>query len=111
MNIKPTNPGQTPATQSGPLRGAAADPPGTRAPKEERKLEIEDARPDRVEISEAARDLQQNLVIDRGTLASLGPERMRQVLERLAEGYYDRPEVSGEILRNLTGDLGRSSGI
>jgi hypothetical protein len=61
---------------------------------------------DRVELSQAARELQAQLGLDKVPLAELPPERLREVLDRLKQGYYDRPEVRDEVLQRLAGELG-----
>jgi hypothetical protein len=61
---------------------------------------------DRVELSEAARELQAQLGLDKVPIAELPPGRLREVLDRLKQGFYDRPEVRDELLRRLAGEVG-----
>jgi len=61
---------------------------------------------DRVELSDAARALAQPASAA-GTGSQIGPERLRAVLARLAEGHYDSAEVREAIARRLGADLGR----
>lgn len=117
MSINPANPmqpgpgrlGETAAGQPakpGPGRlGEAAPAPPTR--KEEKPAATEGVgQKDTVELSEAVRALQERLGIEQSALSELPPERLKLVLERLAQGFYDRPEVRDEVLRQLAGDLG-----
>jgi hypothetical protein len=34
------------------------------------------------------------------------PDRLREILERIAQGYYERPEVQDAVLRKLARELG-----
>lgn len=42
--------------------------------------------------------------------ATLAPERLRRVLERLAAGFYHGPEVIDHLAWHLTDELGRERG-
>jgi hypothetical protein len=104
MRTQPPDPGKTPPTGLDRLRKPReaqptrpAGPPQAPAP----------APPpaDRVELSDAARDLAERLGVDPAALSALPAERRQQILERLAQGYYDRPEVRDEVARRLLGDL------
>jgi hypothetical protein len=59
-----------------------------------------------VEISSAARELSttRGEVVARDE--SLTPERMRQVLDRIARGFYESLDVQEELLQELAKDLG-----
>jgi hypothetical protein len=120
MSVNPTNPSQP--VQPGPGRLGDAAPgqptkpgpgrPGEVAPappirREDKPAATEGQGPkDTVELSEAVRALQERLGIEASALSGLPPERLKLVLERLAQGFYDRPEVRDEVLRRLAGDLG-----
>jgi anti-sigma28 factor (negative regulator of flagellin synthesis) len=60
---------------------------------------------DRVEVSAEARQLAARPVGEAG--GSLPPARVREILARVASGYYDRPEVvaavAGRVARELHG--------
>jgi hypothetical protein len=66
-----------------------------------------EARRDEITISDAAREL---LGASEGASAprALDPGRAREVLGRIASGYYDRPEVRSEVLDRLAAGLGLS---
>lgn len=103
MTVRPTPSGQHPsigitrAQRSG--AGNTPAQPGDTSPAAARE-----ARPDDVRISAEARELQHA-----GAPASQAPElspgRMKQVLERMSEGHYDRPEVQREVVMRLLADL------
>ena len=109
MNIRPTDPRQTPgagpgrAGETAAPRPPAKDPASPGAPSEGRSSA------DQVELSEDARKLQQTLGLDARTVSQLAPERMKEVLARLASGHYDRAEVRDEVVRRLAADLGRGT--
>src|SRR5262249_21200113 len=103
MNIRPTQPGQTPAASADRLRDARPSAPST--PDDRPGLAPDGARADRAEVSTAARQLHDRLAP--GSAArELPPERLAQILDRLSEGHYDRPDVRDAVLNRLAGDLG-----
>ena len=61
-------------------------------------------RRDQVEISDEARALAQESTVDR---APFTEARVAEIRDRLESGFYDRPEVVGEIAQRLadSGDL------
>jgi hypothetical protein len=101
MKIDPSNSG--PAQESGPGRLGEAAPP--RNPRKGTAPTPEPVSPpaDRVELSAAARELQRQASMD--PAAVIDPARLREVVSRLAEGFYDRPEVRREVVRRLAGEL------
>lgn len=62
---------------------------------------------DSVELSAASRKLIEQAgpagEVPHGTVSA---DRMREVLGRLASGFYDRPEVQAQTARGLAKDLG-----
>jgi hypothetical protein len=68
-------------------------------------------RTDRVEISEAGRDLALRMGRP-GRGAPLSPQRLAELRERVSNGYYDTPEVTDRVARRIleSGELGRSGG-
>ena len=105
MNVNPTQPGQTrgPAPERPKDAGPAAAIPRDRGTEPEAAPNLE--RADQVELSEAARELQDRTGLAGPEPPSLEPERLREILQRVSSGYYDRPEVRDEVLRRLQGDL------
>jgi hypothetical protein len=61
--------------------------------------------PDRVEISGIARDLARAARTDRPESSDLPPERMQQILDRIASGFYEEPEVREQVVRRIAADL------
>jgi hypothetical protein len=103
MSVRPTGSGQThrPAIDraSQPLPGVT---PGRTA--DARSLPSGVPGRDDVRISDQARELQQ-ADTTRGPAGELSADRLKQVLGRVAGGYYDQPQVRGEVVRRLSRDL------
>jgi hypothetical protein len=64
-----------------------------------------DREPNPLGLSEATQRLREELDLDRATISRLPPERLRQVLERMSQGFYDRAEIREQVLRGLATDL------
>ena len=102
MSIRPTDPDQ-------PRRAATLGETPSAVPRRE---ETPDAapgapvqRPNEVDLSEATHRLQEKLGLDSATVSRLPPERLRQVLERMSQGFYDRAEIRDQVLRGLAADF------
>jgi len=99
MDIRPTQPGQTPQTGPGSLKEKAGAP---EVRSEDRSATPSGGMPqDQVQLSAAVRDLQARLGLEQIPVGELSPERLREVVARVAEGHYDRPEVVDELARRL----------
>jgi hypothetical protein len=102
MTINPTSPnGPKRPLDSAELDRSrrAAAPPLSAAPVAD-AADGSTARADSVEVSSEARALAEASGV-RPTRSSLPPERLEQIGERLATGFYDRPEVVAELARRL----------
>ena len=103
MTIEPTKPGSTPPAGAGRLdRNAPLSPA---RPADSSTSEAASAAPDKIQISHAARDLQEQLQNRRELVAQLPPGRLREVLERLNNGFYDRPEVRRAVVESIAEEL------
>jgi len=103
MTIQPTKPGSTPAAGTNRLdRNAPLSPA---RPADTSNSEAASATPDKVQISEAARGLQEQLQSRLEIVAQLPPGRLREVLERLNSGFYDRPEVRRAVVESIAVEL------
>lgn len=103
MTIQPTKPGSTPTVSTGRLdRNAPLSP--TR-PADTSASEATSVTPDKVQISDAARGLQEQLQNRLELVAQLPPGRLREVLERLNNGFYDRPEVRRAVVESIAEEL------
>jgi len=104
MAIDPVvNGGQLPANGATPSRTGAAQVTGTGAA--DARVPARDSHQppiDRVDLSEAAKALADRE--EARPSGSLSPERLRDVVTRLASGFYDRPEVRAEIARRALRD-------
>ena len=60
---------------------------------------------DKVELSSEARALLEQMGVPSGTLSELPPERVRQIFDRVAQGFYDRQEVKDEVMQRLMARL------
>jgi hypothetical protein len=103
MDIRPTQPGQTP--KPGPGRTEKATP-GSAAQREE-KAPADPGAPagDQVEFSEEARRLHAALGLEQVPVSELSPERLREVLQRIEQGHYDQPEAIEALTRRLADEL------
>ena len=103
MNVNPASSGQA----RGPAADRLREPPASPLAPKDRGVEPEaaPARADQVELSEAARALQQQPGLAPTVVSSLTPERMKEVLQRITQVFYDRPEVRDQVLRRMAGDL------
>jgi hypothetical protein len=63
-----------------------------------------------VMIPTTLRDLPEDSAAERVPQGTLAPERMDEVLRRLADGTYDSTEVQDVIARRIQKDLGLSTG-
>jgi hypothetical protein len=103
MTIQPTKPGSTPTAGTGRLdRNAPLSPA---RPADTSTSEVTSATPDKVQISDAARSLQEQLQNRLELVAQLPPGRLREVLERLNNGFYDRPEVRRAVVESIAEEL------
>lgn len=103
MTVRPTPSGQNPGLGISRAQrpGVGATPQRASDPPPSPSQEI---RRDDVNISEHARELQQ-LGASPAPAPELSPARMKQVLERMSDGHYDRPEVQNEVVRRLAREL------
>jgi hypothetical protein len=103
MTIQPTKPGSTPAKGATRLdRNAALSPA---RPADPSTSEAAKATSDKVVISNTARGLQDQLQNRIELVAQLPPGRLREVLERLNSGFYDRPEVRRAVVESIAEEL------
>lgn len=102
MQVNATGPETTPLGPKRPNKPPQGLPPDSRGPARARPVP---SGKDRVEISGEARALsasQDEISMDQ----ALSPERMKQVLGRIAQGFYESREVQEEVLREVADDLG-----
>ena len=95
-----------PPSDAGPrVPGPSVRQPDSPAPGEG-DLELVDVPRDKVELPMTLRSLPDGSNAERVPQGTLPPERMREVLRRLADNVYDRPEVQDVIARRVQRDLG-----
>jgi hypothetical protein len=103
MTVRPTPSGQIPG-----IRVSHTSRPGVgntpQRPGDASSSSVPDGGRDDVRISDQARELQ-TAGAPAASTPELSPARMREVLQRLSDGHYDRPEVQREVLRRLARDL------
>lgn len=104
MTVRPTPSGQTPRSPIGRTDRTAPSAPSQRQ-AEPNPAAAAGVRGDRVQISSQARELQQLDLAARGPGGELPAERLRQVLGRMNDGHYDRPDVQEQVIRRLARDL------
>jgi hypothetical protein len=103
MTIQPTKPESTPTAGTGRLDRKAPLSPAR--PADISTPEVISATPDKVQISDAARGLQEQLQNRLQLVSQLPPGRLREVLERLNNGFYDRPEVRRAVVASIAEEL------
>jgi hypothetical protein len=106
MAVQPTQPDRIGRSGLGRARRTLGDAPeslkGDRAPRPPVQPE------DSVQISSTAETLHQASSDFQTSDADLSPERLKQVLNRISNGFYQRPEVRAEVARKLANSLGDS---
>ena len=104
MTINPTSPnGPHRPLESAELdrsRARAAEVPLSTPPAAGASDSSSTDREDSVQVSSEARALAQASEV-RPPKSSLPPERLQQIGERLATGFYDRPEVIDDLAKRL----------
>jgi len=103
MTIQPTKPDSTSTTGTDRLHRKA--PLSPTRPADTSTSEVTGATPDKVQISDAARGLQEQLQNRIELVAQLPPGRLREVLERLNNGFYDRPEIRRAVVESIAEEL------
>jgi hypothetical protein len=76
----------------------------------EEKVEHRDETGANVKLPAALRNLPEESTMERVPQGTLSPERMRQVLRRLADGTYVSPQAQDVVARRIQKDLGLSTG-
>lgn len=104
MNLNPTipDPAQRPGAQR--LRRSSHEPPAR--PSADTPPPLERDPKDAIEISPAAREIQGTMAHPDSSEIDLPPERLREILDRIRQGFYEQPEVRDALLRRLAQDLG-----
>jgi hypothetical protein len=106
MNIDPTRSGRARGLGPDRLNDPSVAPPAPQ--RRDRRAEPEPIPrdTDRVELSQAARELQRP-ALEPAEVSSLTAGQLQGILERLSQGFYDRPEVRDEVIDRMTADLER----
>jgi anti-sigma28 factor (negative regulator of flagellin synthesis) len=60
---------------------------------------------DKVEVSSTAQELHELIGSERIDTNTMPAERLKEILERISDGTYDKPEVIDEIARRAVDDL------
>ena len=104
MTIRPPQSGQTPRPAI--TRAKSTTVPGTpQRPADTATPAASSAKRDAVQISPHARALQQADGPSREEAGAIEPERMREILGRMSDGHYDRPEVLEAVLERIADEL------
>ena len=107
MDIRSTPSGVSSQTHAGRTRESNADPVNRQGVPP--RTPAENPRIDRVELSDAARELHAQLGAP-ADATGLAPQRMQELTGRMRSGYYDRADVVQRILdRVIAGDPGTDS--
>ncbi len=103
MTVDPVNRGHVPS--SGPDRAAKSAKGQKAQSAQSSPTNTGEAGSDKVELSSAAQQLRELAATNRLQSNTLSPERMKQILGRIADGFYDSPEVIDELARRVETDL------
>jgi hypothetical protein len=109
VDIRSTPSGYNPKTPSSRARDAASAPAPAASPTRPAAASAApaDAAPvDRVELSSAARELNQRLESGTGD-SGLSPERIQLLASRMRSGYYDQAPTVDRILDGVRSELTR----
>ena len=101
MSIHPATPGRTPGSESKRLEKLSRGAPAQAEERSARSPRPASGVGDAIEISAAARQLHEGNTYSAAADASLPPERLRQILARLASGFYESAEVRETVARSL----------
>jgi hypothetical protein len=107
MDVNPTQPDPTSRPGTGRLRRASSEP--IARPPDHRSTPSVESQKDAVEISAAAREITSYLEAADSGEVGLTPERQREILDRIAQGFYQRTDVRDEVIRRLAVDLENGS--
>lgn len=91
---------------SGPKRTTGAAQPDAPGRANGRARSRPPVQTDRVQISQAARDLLGAAGMEADEAGALDPARLREILDRMADGTYSGFQVRTELLLNLATELG-----
>jgi hypothetical protein len=108
MTVRPTQPGQTSSSglsRTGKTPTPAARAPQTPSPAAPLSPASTSSQGDQLAISSEARNLQQLGGAPQETTSELSADRMRDVVKRMNDGHYDKPEVMDEVIRRMVKDL------
>jgi hypothetical protein len=104
MTVRPTPSGEISRPNIG--RAARAKPAsGSARPAESATPAASGPSRDELKLSAEARALMQRGTVEGRVGGELDPARLRQVLQRVADGHYDRPEVRDTVLHRVAVDL------
>jgi hypothetical protein len=103
MTVDPVNRGHVPS--SGPDRAAKSAAGKKAQSAQSSSSNASDTVSDKVELSSAAQELRELAAANRPESNTLSPERMKEILGRIADGFYDKPEVIDEVARRVETDL------
>lgn len=106
MAIRPTGPGGPSQSGPGPLQESRGSLPVRPEEMQRRSAQAPAAGADNAEISSAARQLQEQLGVDSKALSEIPSDRLKEVLKRMLEGYYDKPEAQTTVAKRIASDLG-----
>jgi hypothetical protein len=103
MLVHPTGPG---GTSGGPKQTGRIAPAERAETLKKRPARGPKPPGDNIEISGAARQLSGATRAGKSTAQELPPERMREILDRIASGFYEDADVRRELLGQIAAELG-----
>lgn len=104
MTVEPTDRGHVRPSKTSRLREAAAGKQP--AAKTKKAARIPNTNVDRAEVSSGAKEQQELTGSDRIDTNTLPAQRIQEILKRVSDGFYDKPEVIEETARRVAEDIG-----
>ena len=103
MTVEPTNRGHVQPSKTGkPSEAKAAHHPNT---KKKAAATLPSTVTDKVEFSAAAQQLHQLKGAEQIDANTIPAERLNEILKRVADGFYDTPEVIDETTKRAAEDI------
>jgi hypothetical protein len=103
MTVEPTNRGQIQPSRTSKPR----DPVAGKTPekKSQEVGKVPNTVVDKVEVSSTAKELHELIGSEQLDANTIPAERLKEILERISDGTYDKPEIIDEITRRIADEI------
>ncbi len=103
MTVEPTNRSHVQPSKTSKPKDAAAEKQPDSKPKQASR--IPNTVVDKVEVSSAAQELHELTGSEQIDANTVPTERMQEIVKRVADGFYDQPEVLDETAKRVADDI------